>query len=170
MMRACRGREHFTEIDELGLEAFDVEANCAAAGEGEYDYAGRRIDLDKFHGEKIEDRVLAGLVETAAFAGRDPFEAKCRAAAPMFGRFELEIVGFNRIHPVEAIERHDKTVLPRLPQDIPYLDEGILHMRGHDLDIVLVQGDELEFLHERVPFLAFACCKKLGSGQRGRKA
>src|SRR6185312_11673277 len=104
--------------------------------------------------EKIEHAVLAVLIKAAAFAGDDAFEAKRRATAAIFRRRALERVAIGRVHPVEALDRHDEAVLARTPQDIADLDKGVLQMSGHDLDIVLVQGDELKFLHDRVPLIA----------------
>ena len=45
-------------------------------------------------------------------------------------------------------------MLARLPEDVGDFDQGVLHMGGNDLDVVLVEGDEFKFLHGRVPFPA----------------
>jgi hypothetical protein len=110
--------------------------------------------LGEFDSKKIEHGVLAALIETATFARDNAFEAESRAAAPVFRRFDLERVGIDRVHPVKAVDRHDEAVFARTPKNVANLDEGVLQVSGHDLDIVLVQGDELEFLHDRVPLPA----------------
>jgi hypothetical protein len=45
-------------------------------------------------------------------------------------------------------------VFARTPKNVANLDEGVLQVSGHDLDIIFVQGDELKFLHDRVPLPA----------------
>ena len=117
-MRARHRRKNLAKIDEFGLQALDFETNGAAAGEGHRHDAGGRVALGEFDREKIEQRVLAGLIETAALAGDNAFEPQRGPAAPVIRRFVLEAVGIGGIHPVEAIERHDEAVLARLPENV----------------------------------------------------
>ena len=51
MIRAGRRRKNFAKIDQLGLQALDLETNGAAAGEGQRDGAGWRIVLGEFDRE-----------------------------------------------------------------------------------------------------------------------
>ena len=107
--------------------------------------------LAEFDGEKIEHGILAALIEAAAFARNNAFEAESGAASPVLGRFAFERVGIGRVHPIKAVDRHDKAVFARTPVHVTNLDEGVLQVSGHDLDIIPVQSDELKFLHDRVP-------------------
>src|SRR5207302_599872 len=55
-MARARGRgPDRTEIGELGLQAFDLEAQRGATREHQRDDAGRRIVLDEFDGQEVED-------------------------------------------------------------------------------------------------------------------
>ena len=49
--------------------------------------------------------------------------------------------------PVEAAERDHDALLLRPPDHIGDLDQGILQMGGHDLEVVPVEGDELHLVH-----------------------
>ena len=44
-------------------------------------------------------------------------------------------------------------MLARLPENIGDLDQGVLHMGRHHFDVVLVERDELEFIHARFMFM-----------------
>jgi hypothetical protein len=151
MVRANGRGEHFAKIDELGFETLDFQPNGAAAGKCQRHRSGWSVMLGKFDGEKIEHAVLVALIETAASTGDDAFEAKRCATAAIFRSFVLErvridSVHIDNVHPVEALDRHDEAVLARTPQDVADLDQGVLQMSGHHLDIVFLQGDELKFL------------------------
>ena len=51
MIRAGRRRENLAKIDQLGLQALDLNTNGSAAGEGQRDGAGWRVVLDEFNRE-----------------------------------------------------------------------------------------------------------------------
>ena len=85
VIRAQRRDRYFAEIGKLRFQAFDVEANDAAAGENQRHHAGRRIAFGKFDREEIEQRAFIGLVEIAALAGMDALETQRGAAAPVIG-------------------------------------------------------------------------------------
>ncbi len=101
MVRAQSGRRNLAEIGKFRFQTFDIETNDAAAGEDQRHDAGRRIAFGEFDGEQIEPRIFVGLIEIAAFAGADALEAQRRPAAPVIG----VRLGFDRAHPVEAVER-----------------------------------------------------------------
>ena len=154
VVRAGHRRENLAKIDELGFQTLDFQTNGPAAGKCHRDSAGRSVVFGEFDGKKIEHGILATLIETATLARDNAFEAESRAAAPVFRRFDLERVGIDRVHPVKAVDRHDETAFARTPKNVANLDEGVLQVSGHDLDIILIQGDELKFLHDRVPLPA----------------
>jgi hypothetical protein len=94
------------------------------------------------------------LIEIAAFAGQDALKAKRRAAAPIIrfgchGRGRAASGKLGGAHPVEPINGHDEAMLIRPPQHVTDLDQRILDMSGDDLDIVFIEGDELEFVRAR---------------------
>ena len=70
-----------------------------------------------------------------------PVEAECGKPAAVFGL--LGVRGF----PIEAAERDDETVLCRTPVYVGHLHDGVLQVSRDDLDIVLVEGDELQRVH-----------------------
>jgi hypothetical protein len=146
----CRCR-NLAEIGQLSLQAFDFETNDAAAGKDERHHAGRRIRFGEFDSEQIEQRILRGLIEIAAFAGKDALEAERRAATAII-RLVVACAGFGNVdgaHPIEAIECHDEAMIVRPPENIGDLDERILHMSRDDLDVIFIEGDELEFVGAR---------------------
>jgi hypothetical protein len=150
-------RENFAQVGELGLQALDIEANRTLAGKRQRYCAGRRIALDEFDCKEIELRVFVRLIEIAAPAGNDAFESQRGSATSIIRRIAaFRVIGFNRIYPVEAIERHHESMLARLPEDIADFDKGVLHVGRNDLHVVLVEGNELEFLHGHVPAVGFS--------------
>ena len=73
----------------------------------------------------------------------DPLEAQRRAAAPELG---LGALGGK---PVEAVERdHDSRFSGGRQMHVGDLDQGILQMGGDDLEVVPVEGDELQLVHD----------------------
>src|SRR5579863_1015445 len=158
MIRAQRRRIDLAEIDKLRLQTFHLQTNGAAAGEGQRDRASRAVAFGEFDGKEVEQGIFVRRIKTAAFAGVDALEAQRRPAAPIVRTLAAGgVLAVRRIHPVEAIERHDEAAFARLPADIRGFDASILHMGGDDLDVVIVEGNELEFLHDRVLFPAIFC-------------
>jgi hypothetical protein len=86
VIRAQYRRKNLAEIDEFRLQAFDLEANSAAAGEGQRHDAGRRIALDEFDREQIEHGVFVRLIEASTLAGVDALEPQRRPAASVIRR------------------------------------------------------------------------------------
>ena len=146
MIRAQPGRKNLAEVGQLRLQAFDIETDGTAAGEGQRDDPGRGIALGKFDRKQIERCVLIGLVEVAALAGVNAFEPQRGPAAAVTRRIDAPgTVDIDRIHPVETLERHHEPMLAWLPEYVGDLDERVLHMGRDDLDVVLVEGDEFKF-------------------------
>ena len=130
MVGADRRRRDLAEIGEFGFETLDLEANDAATREDQRHDAGRRIAHGKLDREQVKLCILCGLIEIAAFAGKDALEAKRRAATAII-RLVVASTGFGNVdgaHPIEAIERHDEAMIVRPPENIGDLDERILHM------------------------------------------
>jgi hypothetical protein len=86
VIRAQYRRKNLAEIDELRLQAFDLEANSASAGEDQRHDAGRRIALDEFDREHIEHGVFVRLIEASTLAGVDALEPQRRPAASVIRR------------------------------------------------------------------------------------
>src|SRR5712691_317102 len=120
------------EIGELALQAFDLEPQLSAAGEGERHHAAGRIGLGEFDREQVEHVVLAVGIDAAALADVDALEAQRRAAAPQFRPRSLGG------EPIEAAERDDETPLLRLPEYVSNLDQSILQMGRDDVEVVPV--------------------------------
>ena len=74
VIRAEHCRKDFAEIDELSLEAFDLEAYGGAAGEGQRHSAGRRVALGELDREQIEHSVLVLRIDVSTLAGIDALE------------------------------------------------------------------------------------------------
>ena len=153
VIRAQRRREDLAEIGELRLQAFHLETNDAAAGEGQRHRAGRTVAFGEFDGEQVEQGVLVRPIETAAFAGIDPLEAQRGPAAPVvrLGRRLWPSAAFIQSKRLSAITKRCSRGCQRMSAT---LTQSILHMGGDDLDVIIVEGNELEFLHDRVLFSA----------------
>jgi hypothetical protein len=144
VIRTERRRKNLAEIGKLRLQTFDIETNDAAARKGERYDSGRRIGLGEFNGEQIEPCVLVGSIEIAALAGQHALEAQRRPAAPIIGfGIPFRVGG---AHPVKTVERHHKTAVARLPPYIGDLNQGILQVRRHYLDILAVKRNEFQFI------------------------
>ena len=73
-----------------------------------------------------------------------PVEAERRAAAA-----HLRARCIPRL-PVEAVEADHQALFLRTPMHVRDLDLGILQMGRHDLEIVRVERDEFQRLHDRL--------------------
>ena len=145
MIRASRPRRGLAKIDQLGLQAFDLETNGAAAGEGQRHDAGRRIVLGEFDRQQIERRVLVGLIEIAALAAVHALEPQRRAAAPQIGR-RTSVAGRTQSKRLSAITKRCSRGRQKMSAT---LTSGVLHVGRNHLDVVLVERDELQLLHTR---------------------
>lgn len=153
MIRAKSRSRHLAEVGEFGFQAFDVKTNDPSAGENKRYRAARGVPFDEFDGKQIKPRILGGLIEITAFTGEDPLEAERGPAAPVI-RLYLRI-GVGHAHPIEPAQRHDETMIVWYPEDIPDLDQGVLDMRRNHLDVVFIEGDELEFVRARTHSVVF---------------
>src|SRR6202040_1112268 len=98
--------------------------------------------LGKLNGKQVEDGVFSCRIDATAFTAVDPLETQRRLAAPQLGPAPF------RRRPVETAKRNDQTFFLGSPDNIRDLDQGILQMGGYDLDIVSVEGNELQRLHD----------------------
>ncbi len=76
MDRAFHRRPDRAEIGQFGLQAFDLEPHRRATRENQIDHAGRAVGFGEFDGQQVENGVLAGRIDAAAFAGQHAFEAQ----------------------------------------------------------------------------------------------
>src|SRR5262249_12427749 len=67
--RARGGRPFGTEVDQLGFQALDVEAQRTAAREGQYDLAGGRVGRGEFDGEEVEHQRVVAACDVAVLEG-----------------------------------------------------------------------------------------------------
>jgi hypothetical protein len=148
MVRTESRRRNLAEIGKFRFQTLNIQPDSAAAGESQRHDAGRRIVFGKFDGQQIEPRIPVALVEIAAFAAVDALEAQSRAAAPVVRVGAC--FGVDRAHPVEAVERHHEAVLARQPENVGDPDQGVLHMRRHHFNVILVEGDEFKFVNARI--------------------
>src|SRR5262249_40659927 len=121
----------------------------------------------KLDGQKVQHMLLAGRVHVLALAGEHAVKAQRRTAAA-----QLRDRGDGG-WPVKAIDRQYNPFLPGSPVYIGDLDFGILEMGGDDLQILLVEGDELDAIHGGLSGCFFAGChmtQQLGSVLQARKA
>jgi hypothetical protein len=49
--------------------------------------------------------------------------------------------------PVEAVQGNDQPLFLRPPDHVGHLHHGILHVGGDDLEILFIEGDELQWIH-----------------------
>ncbi len=96
--------------------------------------------LGKFDRQQIQSPIFVRLIEAAEFAGKHTLKTQRRPAAPVVG--PILGLGIDSSHPVEPVDRHDEAMVVRLPQDFANTNPGVLHMSGHNLDVIFVEGDE----------------------------
>ncbi len=109
-------------------------------------------ELDR---QQVEHRILAGGIDVAALAGSDALEPQRRAAAPQLGA---------RAHSAASQSKRSSAdhqpLFLRAPDDVGDLDQGILQMGGDDLEVVRVEGNEFQRLHDALP--AVRVCNAIG--------
>lgn len=115
-MRRTGGRcPRRSEIGELGLQAFHIEAQGGTARKRQQYHAAGRVFLDKLDREQVQDRPAVSGPDAATFDGIHPIKSERRPAA-LIARPRL------RPLPIEAIERHHQPLVLWLPDNIGNFD------------------------------------------------
>ena len=91
---------------------------------------------------------LSSGCDLLALAAQHAVEPERRAAAAHFGARCIPRL------PVEAVEAEHQALFLRAPMHVGDLDLGILQMGRHDLEIIRVEGDEFQRLHDRLHMAA----------------
>ena len=146
MDRAARLRPHRAKVDQFAFKAFDVEPQRRAAGKNQGDHTAGRVALVELDREQVEHRPPVLAINTAALDGVDAVETQCGAAT-------LELAGCTeRPRPVESGQTHHQPLFGRSPMDISDTHRCILQVGGNHLQVVPVEGDELEEFHGVPPW------------------
>lgn len=133
------------EIGKLCLHALDIKAKRRASRKGELDITAWGRPLQEIDSQQIEDRTLARRINPTGLEGIHALETQRRSpAAKLRGR------AFGAF-PIETIEWNDETTLCRNPNDLADGHHGVLDMAGDDFKIFLVEGYELEWIHNASP-------------------
>src|SRR5690606_37722768 len=127
------------EVGEPSLDIVDRQKHGDATREIEFDLARWRFRLPEADGEQVEHVVGAVAIDAARAQTADGLEMK-RSAAPLMLAGEQAPLLF----PCEAVHRQDQPLLRRQPDDVGNLHHRVLHVRGHDREVLLVECKELE--------------------------
>src|SRR5262249_16439147 len=118
----CGGTPARPQVGEFALQAFDLEPQLRAAGEGERHDTSGRVGLLEFDRQQVENRVFTARIHVFAFAGAHPLETQGRGAAA-----QLRLVADGG-RPIETVDRQYEALLLRPPEHVRDPDRGVLQM------------------------------------------